>query len=126
MVLVVSNISITERTMSMQYLIMCDLFPSYHNEMISVQPIVLVMNILTISFPLSAGSARSGAGEGDVAQRRGTIRSSSGGACCCAGCGLLHHVRRCRPDWPSTSTVLLESPMVCPRCIIKVKRVTTM
>jgi hypothetical protein len=29
----------------MQYLIMRDLFPGYHNEMISMQPIVLVMNI---------------------------------------------------------------------------------
>jgi hypothetical protein len=35
-------------------------------------------------------------------------------------------LRCCSPGWPSTSTVLLESPMVCPRCIIKVERVTIM
>jgi hypothetical protein len=81
MVLEVSNISITERTISMQYLYMHDLFSDYHSEMISMQPIVMVMNILIMSFSLSAGSARSGAGEGDVAQRRGPICSSFGGAC---------------------------------------------
>jgi hypothetical protein len=65
MVLEVSNISITDRTISMQYLNMHDLFPDYHSKMISMQLIVLVMNILTMYFPISAGSPWSGEGEGD-------------------------------------------------------------